>query len=129
MSDGKPGRPRVITDQVQEAILRTIRLGLHPDRAAMAHGISASTMRGFRRRHPEFSRLIKEAEAAAEEGFLSRLLMHTEKQWTACAWILERRWPERWAKRDQIEVSTKGEAAQLLENLEAMKARSQRDSA
>jgi hypothetical protein len=48
MSDGKPGRPRVITDEVQEAILRTIRLGLHPDRAAMAHGVSSATMRSFK---------------------------------------------------------------------------------
>lgn len=129
MSDGKVGRPRVITDEVQEAILRTIRLGLHPDRAAMAHGISAATMRGFKRRHPEFAKKIREAEAAAEEGFLSRLLLHTEKQWSACAWVLERRWPERWAKRDQVEVSTKGEAAQLLANLEAMKTRTQGDVA
>lgn len=129
MSDGKPGRPRVITDEVQEAILRTIRLGLHADRAAMAHGISSSTLRSFKRRHPEFARLMREAEAGAEESFLSRLLMHTEKQWTACAWVLERRWPERWAKRDQVEVSTKGEAAQLLANLEAMKERTQGDVA
>jgi len=129
MSDGKVGRPRVITDEVQEAILRTIRLGLHQDRAAMAHGVSSATMRSFKRRHPEFAKKVKEAEAAAEESFLSRLLLHTDKQWTACAWVLERRWPERWAKRDQVEVSTKGEAAQLLANLEAMKTRTQGDVA
>lgn len=128
MSDGKVGRPRVITDEVQEAILRTIRLGLHPDRAAMAHGISSATMRSFKRRHPEFAKLMKEAEAAAEENYLSRLMLHTDKQWTACAWILERRFPERWAKRDQIEVSTKGEAQQLLDNLQAMKDRTQGDA-
>lgn len=128
MSDGKVGRPRVITDEVQEAILRTIRLGLHQDRAAMAHGVSSATMRSFKRRHPEFAKKVKEAEAAAEESFLSRLLLHTDKQWTACAWVLERRWPERWAKRDQIEVSTKGEAQQLLDNLQAMKERTQGDA-
>lgn len=61
MSDGKVGRPRVITDEVQEAILRTIRLGLHQDRAAMAHGVSSATMRSFKRRHPEFAKKVKEA--------------------------------------------------------------------
>lgn len=112
-----------MTDEAIEAILRTIRLGLHPDRAAAAHGITSSTMRHHRRRHPEFATAIKEAEASAERGFLSRLLQHTEKQWTACAWMLERRWPERWAKREHVEVSTKGEAKQLLDDLRQIKER------
>jgi len=50
---------------------------------------------------------VKEAMAAAEEGYLSRILMHSEKQWTAAAWILERRWPERWRKREEVDVKAK----------------------
>lgn len=119
------GRPPVMTEEVQQNILRTIRLGLHADRAALAHGISSSTLRNFRRRNPDFATAIKQAEAEAESGFLSKLLMHTEKQWTACAWMLERRWPQRWSKREHVEVSTKGEAEQLLADLAAMRARSE----
>jgi len=93
-------------DQI-DAILRAVRLGLHPDRAAQASGVTPSTLRAHRKRHPEFATAIKEAESTAEQGFLARILKHTEKQWTAAAWMLERRWPERWAKRepDRVEAA------------------------
>lgn len=112
-----------MTDEAIEAILRTIRLGLHPDRAAAAHGISPGSMRSHRKRNPEFAAAVKEAEAAAEGSFLSRLLQHTDKQWTACAWMLERRWPERWAKKEHVEVSTKGEAQKLLDDLKLIRSK------
>lgn len=95
------GRPRSeMTDEVCEAILRTVRLGLHAERAAQAHGVNVGTYRAHKRRHSEFASALKKAEAEAEQSYLSRILLHTEKQWTACAWLLERRWPERWAKRE-----------------------------
>ncbi len=109
-----------MTDDKIDAILRTVRLGLHPDRAAMAHGVTASTMRNHRRRHPEFATAIKEAEAAAEQGFLGRILKHTDKQWTAAAWMLERRWPERWAKREVAIDTTKEDATRLRADLDAI---------
>lgn len=124
MSDGKPGRPRVMTDEVREGILRTIRLGLHPERAAQAYGISARTMRRYRKQDPDFVLLIKEAEAAAESSFLGRMFAHMDRHWQCIAWMLERRWPERWAKREHVEVSTKGEAEQLLSDLAAIRQRS-----
>jgi transposase len=114
-------RPRTeMTDDKIEAILRTVRLGLHPDRAAMAHGVSPGTVRSHKKRHPEFATAIKEAEAAAEQGFLGRILKHTEKQWTAAAWMLERRWPERWAKREVVIDTTKEDATRLRADLDAI---------
>jgi transposase len=123
MTEERRGRPPVMTEEVQEDILRTIRLGLHADRAALAHGISSGTLRSFKKRNPDFAARMKSAEADAENGFLSRLLMHTDKQWTACAWMLERRWPERWAKKEHVEVSTKGEAEKLLNDLKLIRER------
>ena len=112
------GRPRSeMTDERIEAILRTVRLGLHPDRAAMAHGVSPATLRQHKRRNPEFVTALKEAEASAEQGFLGRILKHTDKQWTAAAWMLERRWPERWAKREA--PITSNEARDMVNRLRA----------
>ena len=49
--------------------------------------------------------------------FLGRIIGHTEKQWTAAAWILERRWPERWAKREPTMTESTAETitAQMLD--------------
>jgi hypothetical protein len=94
-------RPRTtMTDATCEAILRTIKLGLHPERAAQAHGVSPGSMRAHRKRNPEFATAIKEAEAEAERNFLGRIMQHTQRQWTAAAWLLERRFPERWKRQD-----------------------------
>lgn len=126
MSKRQPGRPRsTMTPETIEAILRAVRLGVWPDRAAAMQGISASTMRNMRKRDPEFATAMKRAEAEAESAVLSRILRAMDRQWTAAAWILERRWSERWAKREHVEVSTKGEAKQLLADLAAMRAMSE----
>jgi hypothetical protein len=98
-----------MTDENIEAILRGVRLGLHPQRAAQAAGVTVGAYKAHKSRHPEFVASIKEAEAVAEQSFLARILKHTEKQWTAAAWMLERRWPERWRKRDQDEQVTKAD--------------------
>ena len=131
MADSKPkkqsktpkrptGRPPVITPEVIEAILRTIRLGLHADRAAMAHGISPSTLRNYKRRNPSFATQVKEAETGAESTFLSRIMAHTDRQWTAAAWMLERRWPERWAKREVVAPQNKDDARRLAADVRAI---------
>lgn len=86
-------------------------------------------MRNHRRRNPDFATAIKEAEANAERLFLSRILKHSEKQWTAAAWLAERRFPERWKRHDTVKVDvpggeTVGQAAALLRDLAEIKRRS-----
>jgi len=97
----KVGRPRTeMTDENIDAILRTVALGVWPDRAAQMHGVSADAMRMHKMRNPDFVTALEKAEAQAESGFHGKILRHTEKHWTAAAWMLERRWPDRWAKRE-----------------------------
>lgn len=96
-----PGRPRTtMTDEAIDQIIKIVGLGMWPDRAAMAVGINASTMRSYRKQNEKFRTLLEKAEARAEGGFHSQMLTHCKKQWTAVAWMLERRWPERWAKAE-----------------------------
>lgn len=117
------GRPRsVMTEENIKAILRAISVGLHPERAAEAAGVSAGTFRKHKMRDKAFATQIKEALAKAEESYLGRILLHTEKQWTACAWILERRWPERWAKREVQPPPNRDDARKLLDDIRAIKA-------
>jgi hypothetical protein len=99
----KVGRPRSeMTEEVIDAIIRTVGLGVWPDRAAQIHGVNPATMRKHKQRHPDFVTALEKAEATAESAFMAKILRHTEKQWTAAAWMLERRWPDRWAKREVI---------------------------
>lgn len=112
------GRPRsVMTDEAKAKIVKAVRLGLWPDRAAEMHGISKSTFRNERKRDDEFATAIKEAEAQAEASVHGKILRHMDDQWTACAWMLERRWPERWAKREQPLNSS--EARDMVNRLRA----------
>jgi len=89
-----------MTEEAIAAIVKTVGLGVWPDRAAQIHGVNPATMRAHRKRHEDFATALEKAEAAAEAEFMGKILRHTEKQWTAAAWMLERRWPDRWAKRE-----------------------------
>lgn len=112
------GRPRtVMTAENKAKIVETVRLGMWPDRAAQMHGIAPGTMRKERKLDEEFSTAIKKAEAEAESSVHSRMLRHLDDQWTACAWMLERRWPERWAKREL--PASSGEVRELAAQLRA----------
>ena len=112
------GRPRTeMTPENIAAILRTVALGVWPDRAAQMHGVNASTMRSFKDSNEDFRTAIEKAEAQAESGFLGKILRHTEKQWTAAAWMLERRWGERWAQRQKIEHSGNPDAPVVVEQV------------
>ena len=93
-----------MTPENIEKILRTVELGIWPDRAADMHGISKAAMRQHKKRNPDFVTALKKAEAKAESGVHGKILRHMDKQWTACAWMLERRWPERWGKHPDIQL-------------------------
>lgn len=55
-----------------------------------------------------FYHAVKEASADAEVGALA-LLRAGGQNWQAQAWFLERRFSERWRRRDHFTVSPKGE--------------------
>ena len=99
-----------MTPENIEKILSTVALGIWPDRAAQIHGISPVAMRKHKQRHPDFVTAIEKAEAEAEAGFHGKILRATEKQWQAAAWMLERRWPNRYAKREpEVQVTVSNE--------------------
>jgi hypothetical protein len=97
----KPGRPRsVMTRETILVILRSIRLGMPAERAGLMAGVGSKTLEAFRKRNATFAGLVERAEALAEDTFRGRILKHSQSQWTAAAWLLERRFPERWARKD-----------------------------
>lgn len=105
------GAPRtVMTQPVIDGILRAVAEGMHPEAAARIQGIDAAALRMHKSRNPDFVTALEKAEAQAESGWLSRIIAHADKQWTAAAWLLERRYRERWRKDEgpttAIQVNT-----------------------
>ena len=122
------GRRSKLTPEVKEKICGYVRQGLSFEAAARLAGISESTF--YRWRHwgenarsgifREFWEELKKAEVEAEAALVNYI--RTEAQsgtWQAAAWILERRYPERWGKRERVEHEHGvGDAlAQVLERL------------
>jgi transposase len=78
-------------------------------RAAECAGIGVSTYKGWRKRaetgeepFASFLADVKEAETEAEAELLERIREHSLTTWQAGAWLLERRYPERYSLKQRI---------------------------
>ncbi|MBV8558271.1 MAG: helix-turn-helix domain-containing protein, partial [Planctomycetaceae bacterium] len=108
------GRPRVLTEAVQRRIVELVAEGNHLSTAAKVCGTSIRTvncwMQRFREGDPKASEYgpflldLKKAAALGEAALLGRIRIASETTWQAAAWLLERRYPKHWARKDVIEV-------------------------
>ena len=125
-----PGRPTDLTPQAQAKIVLAI-VGGNDNKVAAAHaGIGESTFyawldRGRKelarlaassRAKPkasetpfvEFLEAIQKAQADAETRNVALIAKAAQDgTWTAAAWWLERKYPERWGRKDRHEVTGK----------------------
>lgn len=116
------GRPTKLTATVQDTICEALRRGCYYEMAAALAGISVRTLRNWLRAGAravedesngrvidtqdrllaEFLAACGQAEAAMEHDALGEICRHGEKEWTAHAWRLERRWPEKYGRRERV---------------------------
>ncbi len=122
------GRPTKLTPEVREKIVCAVRSGNYIHIAAAVAGVHRDRVnewmkRGSReiervakhsryrvqkteRPYVEFSAAMDKALAEAEAHHLGVIeRASAQGQWTASAWILERRHPDRWGRRTQHEVT------------------------
>jgi hypothetical protein len=107
----RPGRPRKLNPEVVGRFFTAIRAGNYRETAARLAGIGPATMyRWLHDPRPEYAAfrialLMCEAEVEAEViGNLARLSRTSTK---AAAFLLERRWPEKWARPGRPSRPTK----------------------
>lgn len=109
------GRPSKLTPELQERILQLIRKGNYIEVACAAVGIDKSTYYKWLQRgqqaksgkYFDFFIAAKKAEREAETAFLDRIreAAFKDKDWKAAAWYLERKYPERWGRKERHEVT------------------------
>lgn len=115
--------PRLLklTAERSEKIIGYLRAGAYIETAAAAAGISKQTLYNWLRRaaaedeeDPSFAKFaaaVEEAQALAEVRDIALIGKAAETQWQAAAWRLERKSPERWSRKDRVELSGKGGGA------------------
>lgn len=101
------GRPSKLTRTVQARIVEALEGGNTRRAAAAAAGVDASTMRRWMKRGEDgdtdfraFCAAVKKAESVCQKRCLDLINSAAAAgKWQAAAWVLERRWPESWARR------------------------------
>lgn len=101
----KRGPKTKYTPERIERILGFLRSGNTRGTSAQASGIDMATFTRWQAKYVEFAQQVKEAEQEAVTKYVGYIETAAAKgQWTAAAWMLERRHYQDWGKKDRIEV-------------------------
>jgi len=117
------GRPSKLTPESQTRLLDAIRAGNHYEPACRYAGIGYSTFRtwmikGEEQRSGqfrEFLEAVKQAEAEAEMSMVAVWQKEAVDNWQAARDFLERRFPERWGRKDRVSAELSGPAGGPVE--------------
>ena len=107
----RTGRPSSYTPALARALCSSIASGLPIGVACRRHGIARQTLHDWRvqgraGREP-FAGLVarfQQATAEAESNSVLAVFKAAKRDWRAAAWLLERRWPQRYALRHTVRV-------------------------
>lgn len=97
------GAREKLTQEGITTALRLCKCGLPDCQIAAALGVKAQTF-SLWRNHPktknqiQLSEALKKADAEREAALVTRIMRASDKSWQAAAWLLERRYPDRYAK-------------------------------
>ncbi|MFA4971966.1 MAG: hypothetical protein WC683_05085 [bacterium] len=133
------GRPTKLTPAIQKSITDMISLGNYIETASALAGISKNTLYDWLRRgarekqrlhdNPrarmkkkeapfvEFSDSVERALAESESVDIGYIATAAKTQWQAAAWRLERRFPDRWGRKDHSKIEMTGKDGQPLERI------------
>ncbi len=97
----KCGRPPVLDEAKKREILAIVAVGCSRSMAATYVGCAIRTIQNTAERDPTFAEKLRQAVYSTELGLLKNIRNAAKKEqyWRAAAWALERRFPERYARR------------------------------
>jgi transposase len=108
------GRQALLTHEVQRRVVQVLQAGGYPETAAAVAGIGHSTLKKWLKRGAESTapddepyrqlhRAVGQARAESEARNVALIAQAAATNWLAAAWLLERQYPERWARPSQRE--------------------------
>jgi transposase len=112
------------TTRRKSAILRKMREGHYAKTAAETSGITEQTLYNWLKKgedpeqypeHAAFLEAYRRAEATAEGMAIEAIQDAFPNDWRAAMTYLERRHPDRWAKRQSVDVTSSGEPIRTIE--------------
>jgi transposase len=97
-----------------ESILELLRQGVPQQAAAHRSGITEKSFYRWLERgrneekgpYHDFVLAVEAAHATAETALVLRIQTHSRKDWRAAAFLLERRFPDRWREHRIVETQT-----------------------
>jgi hypothetical protein len=98
------GRPTKLTPERRKAFIECLERGLPIKVAARAVGVHHFTVQDWMRRHNDFEAEVRAADTKALEANLKFIHDARGEEWTAAAWLVERGWPELYA-RPEIQLN------------------------
>lgn len=117
-----------LTPEIATALLEALRAGNFRQTAARAAGITKRTLSRWlakgeerpRSRYGRFRIEVLRAEQDAEANALRVVITAGPADWRAAAWFLERKYPQRWARRDPQRLELTGKDGGPLELLHGL---------
>lgn len=122
-------KPTKTKTAIKEEILENLRTGMTIKAAALLASISEKTFYNWRDADEVFLKQCEEAVRFAEAILLERVkqLAMEKMDWRAFAWILEKRFPDDYGKRQELKVESTtssdgtAEVLAMLEQVKEMK--------
>jgi hypothetical protein len=98
-------RPRKLDEVKQREICALISVGCDRRSAARYVGCTAETIRLTAKRDRQFAERLDQAEMRHKFQQLQNIHQAGKTSWRAAAWLLERKYPDQFARRDPDSVS------------------------
>lgn len=109
--------PALDREQLVPVILDHIRNGCFVAEACAAAGVGKTTLHTWCREDRNLSVRLKKAKAEQLASMIANIKQAGQKEWAAHAWYLERRYPEKFAKKTIVVEPRKSDDGGILVEL------------
>ncbi len=117
------GRPSKLTSEVKARLVQAIEAGNYYEAACGYAGITYTTFRNWMikgenaksGKYREFFEAITRAETVAEVRMVAQWQQHMPEDYRAIRDFLERRFPDRWGRKDKLQQEISGPNGQPVE--------------